>query len=153
MNISFNNKHAFICGSTDGIGKASALVIAEHGCEITLIARNQEKLDSTLMELARNNDQNHSTVCADFDDPETAENIDKEIKIISICWALNETLINKQFWTQALQRQENSLIIIIEGEIGPLLQLIEILDVIDRKYLEKYDGQFVNFYKNLQKDA
>ena len=71
MNLSLINKHAFVCGSTDGIGKASALLIAEHGCEITLIARNQEKLDSTLSELARNNDQNHSTVCADFDDPET----------------------------------------------------------------------------------
>ena len=71
MNLSLKHKHAFVCGSTDGIGKASALLLAEHGCEITLIARNQEKLDSTLLELAQNNGQNHSTVCADFDDPET----------------------------------------------------------------------------------
>ncbi len=69
MNLSLKHKHAFVCGSTDGIGKASALLMAEYGCEITLIARNQEKLDSTLSELAQNDDQNHSTVCADFDDP------------------------------------------------------------------------------------
>ena len=69
MNLSLKHKHAFVCGSTDGIGKASALLMAEYGCEVTLIARNQEKLDSTLSELAQNDDQNHSTVCADFDDP------------------------------------------------------------------------------------
>ena len=69
MNLSLKHKHAFVCGSTDGIGKASALLMAKYGCEITLIARNQEKLDSTLSELAQNDDQNHSTVCADFDDP------------------------------------------------------------------------------------
>ena len=69
MNLSLKHKHAFVCGSTDGIGKASAILMAEYGCEITLIARSQEKLDSTRSELAQNNDQNHSTVCADFDDP------------------------------------------------------------------------------------
>ena len=83
MNLSLNNKHAFVCGSTDGIGKASALLLAEHGCEITLIARNQEKLDSTLLELAQNNGQNHSTVCADFDDPETLkERVNSQISTL-----------------------------------------------------------------------
>ena len=83
MNLSLKHKHAFVCGSTDGIGKASALLLAEHGCEITLIARNQEKLDSTLLELAQNNGQNHSTVCADFDDPETLkERVNSQISTL-----------------------------------------------------------------------
>ena len=83
MNLSLKQKHAFVCGSTDGIGKASALLLAEHGCEITLIARNQEKLDSTLLELAQNNGQNHSTVCADFDDPETLkERVNSQISTL-----------------------------------------------------------------------
>ena len=83
MNLSLKHKHAFVCGSTDGIGKASALLLAEHGCEITLIARNQEKLDSTLFELAQNNGQNHSTVCADFDDPETLkERVNSQISTL-----------------------------------------------------------------------
>ena len=51
MNLSLENKHAIICGSSDGIGKASAITMAQRGCEITLVARNQEKLDSTLLEL------------------------------------------------------------------------------------------------------
>ena len=83
MNLSLKHKHAFVCGSTDGIGKASALLMAEYGCEITLIARSQEKLDSTLSKLAQNNDQNHSTVCADFDDPETLkEKVNSQISTL-----------------------------------------------------------------------
>ena len=83
MNLSLKHKHAFVCGSTDGIGKASAILMAEYGCEITLIARSQEKLDSTLLELAQNNGQNHSTVCADFDDPETLkERVNSQISTL-----------------------------------------------------------------------
>ena len=59
------------------------MLLAEHGCEISLIARNQEKLDSTLLELAQNNGQNHSTVCADFDDPETLkERVNSQISTL-----------------------------------------------------------------------
>ena len=51
MKLSLMNKHAIICGSTDGIGKTSALLLANQGCEITLVARNQDKLDKTQSEL------------------------------------------------------------------------------------------------------
>ena len=51
MKLSLINKHAIVCGSTDGIGKASALLLAKQGCEITLVARNQDKLDNTQSEL------------------------------------------------------------------------------------------------------
>ncbi len=70
MNLSLENKHAIICGSSDGIGKASAITMAQQGCEITLVARNQGKLDSTLLELDTKQDQQHQTVCVDFDQPE-----------------------------------------------------------------------------------
>ena len=34
MKNSFFNKHALICGSTDGIGKESAIQLAKNGCEV-----------------------------------------------------------------------------------------------------------------------
>jgi len=52
MKLSLNNKHAILCGSTDGIGKASALLMAQRGASLTLVARNQKKLDQTLSELS-----------------------------------------------------------------------------------------------------
>ncbi|MFL3006342.1 MAG: SDR family oxidoreductase [Candidatus Neomarinimicrobiota bacterium] len=67
MKLSLINKHAIVCGSTDGIGKASALLLAKQGCEITLVARNQDKLDNTQSELNTDHNQKHYSVCADFD--------------------------------------------------------------------------------------
>ena len=67
MTLSLLNKHAIVCGSTDGIGKESALLMASKGCEITLVARNQEKLSKTKSELSKEYRQEHQTICADFD--------------------------------------------------------------------------------------
>ncbi|MGY8782260.1 MAG: SDR family oxidoreductase [Fidelibacterota bacterium] len=73
MKLSLEKKHAFVCGSTDGIGKASALQLAKSGCEITLIARDKIKLKNTLLELSINHGQSHSYIIVDFDDTETLE--------------------------------------------------------------------------------
>ena len=51
MKLSLINKHAIVCGSTDGIGKASAILLAKQGCEITLVARNQNKLNNLAIRL------------------------------------------------------------------------------------------------------
>jgi 3-oxoacyl-[acyl-carrier protein] reductase len=51
MNLNLKKKNALVCGSTQGIGKASALALAELGANVTLIARNEEKLKLVLAEL------------------------------------------------------------------------------------------------------
>ena len=66
MNLNLNGKRAIICGSTDGIGKATAILMADLGAEVILLARDQYKLDNTLDELSTKNSQRHSTICADF---------------------------------------------------------------------------------------
>ena len=68
MENNLNDKTAIVCGSTDGIGKSIALLMANRGCQIILVARNQDKLDTTLSELNKN--KAHSSVCADFDKSE-----------------------------------------------------------------------------------
>ncbi|MDP6340055.1 MAG: SDR family oxidoreductase [Candidatus Marinimicrobia bacterium] len=68
MDLDLSGKKAVVCGSTDGIGKATALLMAKRGAEITLVARNEGKLKATLGELSVAEGQNHSTVCADFND-------------------------------------------------------------------------------------
>lgn len=67
MNLSLKGKRALLCGSTDGIGKACAELMAKRGSEIILAARNEDKLQSTMKELSGNG---HSIICADFDDPD-----------------------------------------------------------------------------------
>jgi len=51
MNLDLTGKTAFVCGSTQGIGKAVAIELALLGANITLVARNEEKLKAVLDEL------------------------------------------------------------------------------------------------------
>ena len=60
MKKSLENKRALVCGSTDGIGRSTAILMAKEGCEVILAARNEEKLKSTLKKLSTPNNQNHS---------------------------------------------------------------------------------------------
>ena len=46
MNLDLKNKNAIVCGSTQGIGEASAIELAKLGANITLIARNKSKLQA-----------------------------------------------------------------------------------------------------------
>ena len=69
MNLNLENKTAFVCGSTQGIGKASALEMASLGATIVLIARNEDKLKTTLAELPTPVGQKHSYIAADFSKP------------------------------------------------------------------------------------
>jgi len=69
MNLELKNKNALVCGSTQGIGKASAIALANEGVNVTLVARNEEKLKAVLKELPNDN-QNHSYLVADFQKPD-----------------------------------------------------------------------------------
>jgi 3-oxoacyl-[acyl-carrier protein] reductase len=66
MNVSLVGKRALVCGSTAGIGKAAAIELAALGAEVMLLARNPEKLRSTLDELPRVGGVKHHWIAADF---------------------------------------------------------------------------------------
>jgi 3-oxoacyl-[acyl-carrier protein] reductase len=67
MNLNLNNKYALVCGSTAGIGKATAFALAEEGTIVTLVARNENKLKATLAELPQH--RKHDYIVADFSNP------------------------------------------------------------------------------------
>ena len=69
MNLSLSGKTALVCGSTQGIGKATAVELAQLGASIVLVARNEEKLKEVLNELATDHGQQHRYIVADFNEP------------------------------------------------------------------------------------
>lgn len=69
MNLSLLNKTAVICGSTQGIGLATAIILAGSGANCILIARNEESLINALKELPLIEGQQHAYAVADFSDP------------------------------------------------------------------------------------
>jgi 3-oxoacyl-[acyl-carrier protein] reductase len=69
MDLELNNKNALVGGSTQGIGKATAFALAKEGVNITLIARNENKLKKVLSELPKNGE--HDYIVADFSNPDS----------------------------------------------------------------------------------
>jgi len=74
MNISLEGKSALIAGSTQGIGKATALEFAHLGARVVLIARDESKLKFVLNELKAISDKNHGYIVADFSDYSDLQN-------------------------------------------------------------------------------
>ncbi len=70
MNLSLEGKYAVVCGSTQGIGLASAEELALLGANCTLIARNEEALKSAIHSLDIALRQQHQYLVADFSKPE-----------------------------------------------------------------------------------
>lgn len=68
MNLELDNKYALVCGSTAGIGKATAIALASEGATVTLISRNEDKLKAVIAELP--NADRHNYIVADFSKPE-----------------------------------------------------------------------------------
>jgi len=70
MNTSLIGKNALVCGSSRGIGKASALVLSQLGANVTLMARSEDKLQAVMAELDNAQGQSHDYIVADYSDRE-----------------------------------------------------------------------------------
>ncbi len=75
MNLDLQGKRALIGGSTQGIGKASAIELANLGAIITLLARNEKSLKETLRELPTPFGQVHNYLVADFNFPDQLKSV------------------------------------------------------------------------------
>jgi 3-oxoacyl-[acyl-carrier protein] reductase len=66
LTASLSGLNAIICGSTSGIGKATAIEFSNLDANVTLFARNEDKLKDTLSTLTRNENQSHQYLVGDF---------------------------------------------------------------------------------------
>ena len=67
--MDLSSYRALVGGSTQGIGRAVAHTLAERGCTVTLLARNEARLREVAAALPTPAGQTHSYLVADFDDP------------------------------------------------------------------------------------
>lgn len=71
MNMSLVGKHALVCGSTQGIGRATAVLFANLGAHVTLLARDETKLRTVLAGLDTSQGQTHRSLAVDMSDTST----------------------------------------------------------------------------------
>ncbi len=119
MNLSLENKSAIVCGSTQGIGKATAIELASLGAEIILIARSEEKLKTVINELPASHGQHHQYLIADFSKPD-------ELKSV-----LN----------QFLERYQKPVHILINNTGGPASGQIK--DATDEQFISAFNQHLI----------
>lgn len=68
MNISLSGKNALVGGSSKGIGEAIARQLAASGANVTLMARNEEKMQAIVRELDSQKGQKHQYLVVNFSD-------------------------------------------------------------------------------------
>lgn len=74
MNLDLAGKKAIVCGSTQGLGLATAVELALLGAEVILMARNEQKLKDAITKLDSSKGQNHNYLVADFQIPQLVKN-------------------------------------------------------------------------------
>ena len=74
MHLNLTGKKAIVCGSTQGLGLASAIELALLGANVTLMARDEKKLKDVVKNLAIGDGQRHDYIVADFKYPDLVEN-------------------------------------------------------------------------------
>ena len=79
MNINLIGKNALVCGSSKGIGKASAIALSALGANITLVARSPEHLVDALRTLDHSKGQHHDFLVADFNN---TDDLKKKVKAL-----------------------------------------------------------------------
>lgn len=75
MDINLHGKKALVCGSSQGIGKACALELANLGADVTLFSRNEQSLTQVLQELDVSKQQTHRVLVADFSEPDQVDSV------------------------------------------------------------------------------
>lgn len=73
MNLDLKDKTAVVCGSTQGIGFATAKQLAQMGARIVLVSRNEDSLQKAKQELDRIAPIGHDYLVADFQHPDSLE--------------------------------------------------------------------------------
>jgi thioester reductase-like protein/NADP-dependent 3-hydroxy acid dehydrogenase YdfG len=71
-------RHVIITGASSGIGRASAIAVAERGATVFALARNAEALDRLVAEIRANGGQAHAFTC-DVTDSTSVEHTIKDI--------------------------------------------------------------------------
>lgn len=125
MKIDLTGRKALVGGASAGLGKAIAMELADCGAEVTLAARNPEKLKKAQNELSTDAGQSHQILVVDYTDFEAYRRV-----------------MEPYF-------RENPIDILVNNTQGPLAGTIDDLTLKD--YRKAFDLLFmVNCFNSMQ---
>jgi 3-oxoacyl-[acyl-carrier protein] reductase len=89
--INLSGKKALICGSTQGIGFASAMALAQLGVRCTLLARNETSLQAAVAQLTPVPEGEHQYLIADFSDTASLQRVVEQVGKLEFDILINNT--------------------------------------------------------------
>lgn len=97
-------KHILVVGASSGMGRVFARMISAEGATLSILARNEERLDATLTELA--GEGHHKVVC-DITDEEQVKNAVSQLTALDgivFCAGISEYVPVKFVSTEKIER-------------------------------------------------
>ena len=82
MNLNLNNKNAIVCASSQGLGKAAALDLAEEGVNLAICSRDQDKINKVKEEIHQkiNSEIKVIALKVDLDSPDEIQAFYKQVE-------------------------------------------------------------------------
>jgi len=90
MDLGLKGKVALVTGATQGIGKATAAMLAREGARVALVARGQERLERCAKEIADAGGEALPLQC----DVSRAADLEKAVKAVTDRWGGLDILVN-----------------------------------------------------------
>jgi 3-oxoacyl-[acyl-carrier protein] reductase len=82
MELNLSGRHALVCGASQGIGRATAIELAELGANVTLLARSADQLNAVAEGLPRKHPtQRHDWRSVDMQDTSSLQAIAEDIVV------------------------------------------------------------------------
>ena len=82
MNLNLNNKNAIVCASSQGLGRAAALDLAEEGVNLAICSRDQDKINKVKEEIHQkiNSEIKVIALQVDLDSPDEIQAFYKQVE-------------------------------------------------------------------------
>ena len=90
MDLGLKGKVALVTGATQGIGKATALLLAREGARVALVARGRDGLERCVKEIASAGGEALALQC----DVSRAEDLERAVKAVTERWGGLDILVN-----------------------------------------------------------
>jgi NAD(P)-dependent dehydrogenase (short-subunit alcohol dehydrogenase family) len=84
MDLELSGKLALVTGASKGIGRATAMILAQEGCHVALVARGRVALDQTAREIERQSSVSARVISADLSQQGEIERVAAECAELDI---------------------------------------------------------------------